>query len=296
MPLSDGVSARVKLLVAALLFSTGGAAIKATSLTGWQVACVRSGIAAVAVLILSRSARRGWSWRSWLVGITYAATLVLYVLAKKPTTSANTIFLQATAPLYMVFLGPLLLGERVRAKDLFVMAAVGAGRMLVVAGHDAPVATAPNPGRGNLFAALSGLTWALTVCGLRWVSEDDGKGRLRRWRSGGRGGQGNLVAALATLPFAWPITGARTTDWLVLVYLGVFQIGIAYILVTTALRRVTAIEASILLLLEPALNPLFAWLVHHETPSGFAVAGGVIILAATTLRTWLDARSPAEAG
>jgi drug/metabolite transporter (DMT)-like permease len=289
---SRQAAARLKLVGAALLFSTGGAAIKATTLTGWQVASFRSGIAALAVLLLAPEARRGWSWRAVLVGVAYAATLVLFVTANKLTTSANTIFLQATAPLYMVVLSPWLLGERVRRQDLLVMAAVAIGLILVLAGHDAPVVTAPNPGRGNLLAAASGLTWALTVCGLRWVGAD---------KAGGSAVPavvaGNLIAFGAALPFALPLIAPQPVDWIAVTYLGVFQIGVAYLLVSSALRRVTAIEASILLLVEPALNPFFAWLVHGEKPSAFAVAGGLIILGATTLRTWLDARAlqPAEA-
>ena len=288
---SGHAAARLKLVGAALLFSTGGAAIKATTLTGWQVASFRSGIAAVAVLLLAPEARRGWSWRAVLVGVAYAATLVLFVTANKLTTSANTIFLQATAPLYMVVLSPWLLGERVRRQDLLVMAAVAIGLILVLTGHDAPVVTAPNPGRGNLLAAASGLTWALTVCGLRWVGAD---------KAGGSAVPavvaGNLIAFGAALPFALPLVAPQPVDWIAVTYLGVFQIGVAYMLVSSALRRVTAIEASILLLVEPALNPFFAWLVHGEKPSAFAVAGGLIILGATTLRTWLDARALQPAG
>lgn len=288
---SRQTAARLKLVGAALLFSTGGAAIKATTLTGWQVASFRSGIAALAVLLLAPEARRGWSWRAVLVGVAYAATLVLFVTANKLTTSANTIFLQATAPLYMVVLSPWLLGERVRRNDLIVMAAVAVGLVLVLTGHDAPVVTAPNPGRGNLLAAGSGLTWALTVCGLRWVGAD---------KAGGSAVPavvaGNLIAFGAALPFALPLIAPQPVDWIAVTYLGVFQIGVAYLLVSSALRRVTAIEASILLLVEPALNPFFAWLVHGEKPSAFAVAGGLIILGATTMRTWLDARSLQTAG
>ena len=201
---------RLKLVAAALLVSTGGAAIKATTLTGWQVACFRSGVAALAVFLLAREARRGWSWRAALVGVAYAATLILFVTANKLTTSANTIFLQATAPLYMVVLSPWLLGERLRREDLIVMAAVAVGLALVLAGHDAPVATAPDPARGNVLAALSGLTWALTVCGLRWVGDE------------ARGGSavpsvvlGNAIAFLAALPVALPLGASRAGAWAV---------------------------------------------------------------------------------
>lgn len=277
--------ARLKLVVAALLFSTGGAAIKATTLTGWQVASFRSGIAALAVLLLAPEARRGWTWRVLLVGLAYAATLVLFVTANKLTTSANTIFLQSTAPLYMLVLSPLVLHERVGKKDFIVMGAVAIGLVLFFVGHDAPVATAPDPVRGNLLAALSGVTWALTVCGLRWMGSDP-----RRGSAVAAVVSGNLTACLLALPFALPLVSSRPADWAVVIYLGVFQIGVAYILVTKALKRLTAIEASMLLLVEPALNPFFAWLVHGEIPSLWAVAGGVIILGATTVRSWLEAR------
>ena len=107
-------SSRYGVLAAALLFSTGGAAIKACSLTGWQVAGFRSGVAAVALWLLVPGARRQWNWRTLLAGIFYAATLILFVTANKLTTSANAIFLQSTAPLYLLLLGPLVLREPVR--------------------------------------------------------------------------------------------------------------------------------------------------------------------------------------
>lgn len=283
--------APLQLVVAALLFSTGGAAIKATALTGWQVAAFRSGVAALAVLLLSPAARRGWTWRAVLVGVAYASTLVLFVVANKLTTSANTIFLQSTAPLYLLVLSPFLLGEPVERRDIGFMLAVGAGLVFFFVGVEPPVRTAPDPARGNLLAALSGVTWALTVCGLRWMAS-----------KGEAGGSpvaavvsGNLTAFFAALPMALPLDGmsVQPVDWLVVAYLGVFQIGVAYILVTSALRSVGALEASLLLLVEPALNPVWSWLMHGERPGTWALTGGAIILGSTVVRAWLDARRPA---
>ncbi len=105
-------SDRLMILMAALLFSTGGAAVKACSLSAWQVASFRSGIAAVTLLLVLPAARRGWGWRTWLVGAAYAGTMISYVLANKLTTAANAIFLQSTAPLYILLLSPILLNER----------------------------------------------------------------------------------------------------------------------------------------------------------------------------------------
>ena len=277
---------RLQILAAALLFSTGGAAVKATTLSGWQVASFRSAVAALTVLLVARGARRGWTWHVLPVGVTYAATLVLFVSANKLTTSASAIFLQAAAPLYVLLLSPLLLRERIRRGDLALMAVMAAGLLLCFAGEDRAVATAPNPALGNLLAAASGVTWAFTVIGLRWIGG----------RGGGEGSAlptvvaGNLIAFLACLPMALPVASATPLDWAVVVYLGVFQIGVAYLLLSSGIRHVPAFEASTLLLGEPAFNPLWSWLVHGERPGPWSLLGGVLILGATTLKTWLDGR------
>lgn len=283
---------RLQLLGAALLFSTGGAAIKATTLNAWQVAGLRSGIAAAAVWLLLPAARRGWSWHVLPVGAAYAATLVLFVTANKLTTSASAIFLQSTAPLYLLLLGPLLLDERTRGRDLAYMAPVALGLLLFFVGADLPAGTAPDPPRGNLLAALSGVTWALTLVGLRWLGS----------RDGGVGSAlptvvaGNLIASVACLPAALPLAGAEAMDWVAIGYLGVFQIGAAYVLLSAGIRHVPALEASVLLLLEPALNPVWSWLAHGEAPGAWSLAGGALILGATTLRTFRDGRAARRGG
>jgi DME family drug/metabolite transporter len=299
--MTSRTSARLRLVAAAVLFSTGGAAIKSAQFTGVQVACLRSAVAALAVWLMVPAARRGWSWKVLPVGAAYAATLVLFVLANKLTTSASTIYLQSTAPLYLLVLAPWLLRERIRRPDVMLMVAVAAGLLLVVLGQGAPVATAPDPARGNLLAALSGLTWALTVCGLRWLSADPAGGgaveaaAVEPTEAGGAAVRavvaGNALAGLACLPWALPLGSHGAVDWAVILYLGVFQIGVAYVLVTSGLRAVPAFEAAILLLVEPALNPLWAWLVERENPGAWALAGGAVILGSTLVKTAFDSRA-----
>lgn len=283
-PLDQRTSARLKLVLAALLFSTGGAAIKSVAFSGWQIATLRSGIAAVAVWILAPEARRGWSWRTFVVAITYAITLILFVLANKLTTSANTIFLQSTAPLYLLLLGPWFLHEKVTREDLLFMLVVGAGLGMFFVGREPAVATAPNPALGNVLAAVSGFTWAVTVVSLRWLgTHDPSPGAAKSAVV-----VGNSMAFLMCLPFALPFAAGTTQDWVLIGYLGVFQIGVAYILVTAGLRRIPALEASVLLLVEPAFNPLWAWLVHHERPGNWALLGGGIIIATTIVKSIYD--------
>ncbi|MDQ3427088.1 MAG: EamA family transporter, partial [Gemmatimonadota bacterium] len=136
MPASS--SARLQLAGAAILFSTGGAAFKAADFSGWQIAGFRSGVAAVALWLLSREARRAWNARAVLIGVAYAACLTLFVLANRLTTAANTIYLQSTAPLYLALLAPWLLREPTRRQDLAFMAAVGLGLALFFVGVDPP--------------------------------------------------------------------------------------------------------------------------------------------------------------
>ncbi len=279
---------RTMILAAALLFSTGGAAIKLCTLSAWQVACLRSGIAALALALMLPAARRGWSWRTLLVGGAYALTMIAYVVANKLTTAANAIFLQSTAPFYVLLLGPVLLGEPIRRRHLLFMAVLAAGMYLIFGGPQPELATAPDPLRGNLVAGVAGLSWALTIIGLRWLGRPgidptvNSAASATLW--------GNTLAAVATAPLALPIARVTAVDWGTVTFLGIFQIAIAYAFMVRGVRGVGALEISLLLLLEPVLNPVWTWLVHGEQPSGRALLGGAVIIAATAINAWAGSR------
>lgn len=290
--------ARLSILGAALLFSTGGAAVKATALDGWQVAGWRSGIASVAFLLLFPAARRRWTVRTVLVGIVYGATLVSYVLANKQTTAASAIFLQSTGPLYITLLAPWLLREPIRRQDVGFMVVLGAALSVFFVTTTPVQASAPDPALGNLLGAISGVGWALTVTGLRWLGRgpDGAEAALSATTAG------NVLVFLCCAPLAFRIGPAGPTDYLVVAYLGLFQLGLAYVLLTSAIRHVPALQASLLLLVEPALNPVWSWLVHGEQPGRWAIIAGSIILTTTAAKAYLDtatsspapeARSPA---
>jgi len=274
--------ARLYLLATAVLFSTGGAAVKACSLSNWQVAGLRSATAVLALLVAVPSTRARWTWPVVAVGASQAMTMISFVTATKLTTAANAIFLQSTAPLYVLLLAPFLLREPIRPRDLGFLAAFGVGLGVIFLGDRTPSATAPDPALGNLIAAGSGLAWAFTVMGFRWTARDPrtfGAALLA----------GNVIVALVALPLGWPIAGARPTDWAIIAFLGTVQIGLAYALLSVAMREVPALEAALLMLLEPVLNPVWTWLVHGEHVGSASLAGGAIVLAATAARTWIDA-------
>jgi len=279
-------TARLQVLAAAILFSTGGAAIKMDAFTAAQTSCLRSGIAAVTLLLWLRG-RFQWSWTVAAAAVAYAGILTLFVTATKLTTAANAILLQATAPLYLLVLGPLVLHERFRRRDIVFIGALFLGLVLCVAGRPPESATAPNPALGNTLGAASGFVWALTLMALRYLGRDD--------RTGAAPVSavvlGNVLACAVALPWAVPLPGASAGAWATLAYLGVFQIGLSYLLLSSAVGRLPALETSLLLLLEPVLNPVWAWLVHGEDPGSWTIVGGAVILGATALKVIVDSRA-----
>jgi drug/metabolite transporter (DMT)-like permease len=281
------MSPRSKIIAAAVLFSTGGAAIKFCGFGAWQLAAFRATIAMTTILIVLPEARRGWTWRTLLVGIVYAATTLLYVQANKHTTAASAIFLQATSPLFILLLAPVLLGEHATRRDLWQMAVMGAGFGLFFLGIDQPSRTAPNPALGNVLASICAVTWAFTVIGYRWLA-------ARGTSVATAAVAGNLTAALIAFVMAQPLVPGRPVDWGVVAFLGVCQLGIPYLFIARAVPQVRALEVGLFLLIEPVLNPIWAWLVHGETPGATTLAGGGVILGATVFRAALDARQARE--
>lgn len=280
---------RLQVVATAILFSTGGTAIKAADgMSGVQVACFRSAVAAVAILILMPASRRDWTWRTLLVAVAFATTLILFVTANKQASAANSIFLQETALIYVLLFGPLFLRERLRVLDVATIAIfVGAIGLFFLDPREA-TDTAANPTLGNLLALGSGIGWALTIVGLRWLGRSRGADHAAAAALGG-----NLLAAVVCLPLALPVS-ADVGDWATILYLGVFQIGIAYALLTRAVRVVPAVQASLLLMAEPALSPIWAWLVHGERPGPWALLGGAVIVAGTIAWSLLDRRFPSR--
>jgi drug/metabolite transporter (DMT)-like permease len=281
----SGRGARLLVVAAALLFSTGGAGIKVEAFDAAQVSALRSGIAAIALALWLRGRLRV-NGRILAAGVVYAAMLSLFVASTKLTTAANAIFLQSTAPLYLLVLAPLFLAERFRRRYLLFLVVLAVGMVFCFAGESQTAATAPNPAVGDLLGAASGLVWALTLLVLRGVARTDSDGTATI----GVVVAGNALARAAALPIAWPLPAATAGEWATVVCLGVFQIGLAYICLSRAVGRLPALETSLLLLLEPVLNPVWTWLIRGEKPGAWTVAGGAIIIGATAFRVVYEAR------
>ncbi len=270
MPLPDGVRSRLLLLAAAALWSTAGAAMKLCGLDGLQIAGGRSLVAGVFLLAVLPGARRPPSRRMLLGVVGYAATVVLFATANKLTTAANAIFIQSSAPLWVLVLSPALLGERADRGELLAIPVYALGLGLFFLDD-----LAPGQLQGNLVALAAGLTFGLCIMGLRRAREDAEAALV--W--------GNLLAAAAVLPLWGQGRAPAGADLLLLAYLGVFQLGLAYLCFARGIARVPALEASLLVLLEPILNPIWTFAFTGERPGPWALAGAGVVLAATIWRT-----------
>ncbi len=268
---------RLLLLAAAVLWSTAGAAIKSCGLDGWQIAGGRSLVAALFLVAVVREARVRPTLRVLAVSVAYAFTVVLFVVATKLTTAANAIFIQDTAPLWVLLLSPWLLGERPTRGELLAIPVYGIGLGLFFLDE-----LTAGQVTGNVVALASGVAFAISIVGLRLLRHEGPAALV----------YGNALAAIAALPL-WPRGAAATgADLAIVAYLGVFQLALAYLSFSRGVTGTPAIEASLLILLEPVLNPIWTFVVAGERPGPWAIAGGAVVLGATAWRTLAPVLTP----
>jgi drug/metabolite transporter, DME family len=271
--------------MAALLWSTGGLFIKSVSLDAWGVSLWRSGLAFITLLIVYRTQshriahHENESWvggHTLLAALFYSLLLILFVIATKLTTSANAIFLQFTAPIYVLFLEPLISKTKIKREDMVtVFIAVCAMALFFIGKFDT------RSYWGNAAALASGVCFAIYAIMLK----HDNASEASRWRIVIVGHAVImtamiLVAALSEAPVIPP----TLTEWSMLAFLGIVQIGISYSLFTFGLSHVRALDALLLSMLEPVLNPVWVYLGIGEKPSIYAMIGGAIILCLVTVR------------
>ena len=263
------------IVAAALLWSTGGIGIKGIADSALKVTFYRSLFAAVALMLfLPRAvwARRVWtSSATFVIAIlSYAACLTSFVIATKWTTAANAIFLQYAGAIWVLLLSPIVVREPMRARDVAAIAVAIGGMALFFVGRFEARGMA-----GNAMALISSVFFAALILALR--REPHASQAAVVW--------GNVLCALCVLPFVGEDLALTRRSLLVLLFLGIFQIALAYFLFTRGLAHVPATQASLTGMLEPVSNPVWVFLFLGERPSLYAVAGGIIVLSAIAWRT-----------
>lgn len=268
------------VLAAAVIWSSGGLFIKWTTLSGLELSFGRSLLAAITVAIFTRREGFGLNRITLIASVLYAALLLLFVLATKETTAANAIFLQYTAPLYVLVLEPLFYKEKFRQRDLITVIFCVLGMSLFFVGK-----LRPQDVTGNLLALSSGVCFAAYFLLLRHPS-------ARVVNRASSVIYGNLLVVLIAAPAGLKaLSGITLHDTLSVVYLGIVQIGIAYTLFTLGMARgIRSLDAGIVGYIEPVLNPVWVFLVIGERPSKWALVGGAIIVGAVVMHTTLKAR------
>lgn len=268
------------MLLTAFLWSLAGVFIKLVELDTVTIVSLRSLAASLTMLLFIRGQRFQWSWAMVGGALSYTAFTYCIIFSTKLTTSANAVMMQYTAPIYVAFLSWIVLKERVRASDwicltvvlggmcLFFLDKMGGGSLL-----------------GNLIALGNGISFALISIFLRF-------------QKNGRPEQsiflGGFLAFLIGLPFAARSLSARPPslrDLAVLLIAGVV-VTLGYRLFTEASKHLTALQTVMLPIIDPILNPVWVFLVVGERPGAVSLCGGVIVLAAITVRALLLIRAP----
>jgi drug/metabolite transporter, DME family len=284
---------RLMVLGAAVCWSTSGALAKLASppMTAFQVSGYRALFALLFLIVVLKPWRaKPFFPRGKIIPLSliYSAMLVLFIFATLRTTAANAIFLQDTAPVWVLILSPWLLKEPFRSRDVAALALCGVGLCLFFMDD-----LKPGQAMGNVFALFSGLGYAIVIVGLRWgrpktaaadsspAGPSDGE-MILIW--------GNLACVLFCLPFMGSLPEPIAMPMFAIVIMGVFQLGLGYLLLSKGISHISAVEASLLALLEPVLNPIWTYIAVGEKPGAWAMAGGAVIIGTVAFTALRDKR------
>lgn len=273
-------SAYLMLIIAAFLWSLGGLFIKLVDLSPIIIAGIRSLGAAVVFIFYIKKPK--WYWGKYFIGgiLFYSSMVILYVVSIRLTTAANAIFLQFTAPLWVVIFGYFILKETVSKFDILAMLFIFLGMGLFFIDDLTFYGF-----WGNIMALVSGICFALVTVLIR--KEKDYAFEIVLF--------GNLITALICFPFILEgFGGSSKLDLLIIFALGVFQLGIPYLLYTKALKYVKAIDAILTGMIEPVLNPIWVFLFIGEVIGEWAFIGGLMVLIGSLGRAYFKQKIEAK--
>ncbi|NCF67382.1 MAG: EamA family transporter [Chloroflexi bacterium] len=267
----------ISLVIAIIFLSTSGLLIKLSSWDAIALNGARSLIAAAVLWIYLRRPHFTWSRAQVGGAILYAVTIITFVQATRWTTAANAVFLQFTAPLWVALFGIWLLGERPQRIDWITMIVIGIGMLLFFGDELTPAGY-----WGNLLAIFSGMCMALMLIALRKQKAGSPTETVLL---------GNLIAAAIGLPFI--ILGDQPVnprELSIILFMGIFQLGLPFIVVTLAVKQLFALEMMLIQTLEPILNPIWVFIFVGERPTPMALAGAALVTTAVTVRAIAAAR------
>ena len=263
----------ILLLFAGAMWSLGGLLIKSIPWPPLAISGMRGGIAAIVIYIYSRNDKITITKDKIIAACFYTLVVTLFVMANKLTNVGNSILLQYTAPVYVGLFGYMFLGERSTFVDWATIMILLLGLALFFFDD-----LSFNGYLGNVLAILSGMSFAGLTLLLRKQKDDSPSHSILL---------GNILTLVIGLPVIVGGTEFDLNSIILILLLGVLQLGIPYILYTTAIKHVTALDAIIFPVIEPILNPILVFIVLGETLGAWSVFGGVLVLSGVMFRAIL---------
>lgn len=255
---------------AGIVWSTGGLLVKLITLDAFTILFYRSLYAGIFFLIVFRKDALQVDRRVILTSLSYAPLLICFVVATKMTTAANAIFLQYIAPAIVLILEPRIMKTKLQKHNVItvVVCLIGLSFFLLEQKES-------HRWIGDGIAVMSGIFLACLILSLKLSNKTQQMSGITI---------GNVIIVLVTLPWFLKSGSPTFTEHLMLAFLGFIQIGLGYVLFTYGQRRISAIESSLIAMLEPLLNPVWVMIGYNEWPSVWSVVGGLIIITALTGR------------
>lgn len=279
---SPALLGTLSMMACAFLWSVAGLFIKILDWNPFLIAGLRSLIAFFFLLAIIRTVRLTWSWPLLGAALANAATMLLFVAANKTTTAANAILLQYLAPVFTALLSVVILKEHIRREQILALILTPVGMLLLFMDR-----LSTGQLFGNLLALTSAFTFALMFIFTRMQKQGDPLQSLMASHA--------VTAAIALsvavfLPIPHFTLGAMGS----ILVLGVLQIGLAAVFFSYGIKRVSAVTANLIALIEPVFNPVWVFLMLGEAPSVNAVLGGALIIgsvtAASLISGWRSSR------
>jgi drug/metabolite transporter (DMT)-like permease len=266
-------NSRGPMLIAAtaVLWSFGGLLIKLIPWDPMTIVGTRAVFAGAVMAIYMRRPHITFNPATILGGICLSGTTILFVFANKLTTSANAIVLQYTGPIFVIILSAIFFRKRPSALDIVAVLATFAGIALFFFKQPQEAASGlKNPVLGNILACLSGVTFA----GVFLIN------KMPRVKPEEPLLLGHIINVVVGLPFMLTHITFTPVAWGAILALGIFQLGLAYVLFSIGIKTTPPVTASLIAVLEPLLNPVWVFLFggSHELPGPLALLGGAIVL------------------
>ena len=252
------------LLLTGILWSTGGFIIKLIPWPPLAIAGIRSGLTSIVIYLYARPKTLSFSKYTWIGSLFYTIMVICFVFGNKMTSAGNVILIQYAAPIYVALFGFYFLGEKSTKIDWLSITLIffGLGCFFIDE-------LSLDQFKGKLLAIFSGIGFAgLTIC-MRKEKNDNPIHSILI---------GNILTFLICSPSYFNGVGYNLNSWIMIIFLGIVQLGIAYILYSTAIKYVSALDAIIYPVIEPIFNPLFAFFFLEESMSNNAIFCGAMVL------------------